>query len=160
MSLVLIQPDCDAAWDQARLLVEEYAASLGVDLSFQNFAHELAHLADEYSPPRGAFLLAVQDGQYLGCVGLRAHTAEIGEIKRLYLAPAARGKGLGRLLAQAIVAAGRQCGYRQLLLDTLPSMNQAHALYASMGFKPTAAYRYNPIPGTAYLELTLDTASP
>jgi putative acetyltransferase len=157
MSIELIEPQSEEAWGQARILVEEYATSLGVDLSFQNFAHELAHLADEYSPPHGAFLLAVQNGQYLGCVGLRAFSPGIGEIKRLYLAPAARGKGLGRLLVQAIVAAGRQRRYRQLLLDTLPSMNQAHALYASIGFKPTAPYRYNPVPGTAYLELTLDT---
>jgi GNAT superfamily N-acetyltransferase len=155
MSITLIQPDSAETWRQARALVEQYAASLGVDLSFQNFNHELDHLADEYSPPPGAFLLAVEESRSLGCVGLRQHATDIGEIKRLFIAPAARGRGLGRLLAQAIVAAGRQRGYRQLLLDTLPSMNQAHALYASMGFKPTAPYRYNPVPGTAYLELNL-----
>jgi putative acetyltransferase len=155
MSVELMQPDSAEEWAQARMLVEQYAASLGVDLSFQNFTHELQHLAQEYSPPQGAFLLALDDGRYLGCVGLRAYAAGIGEIKRLYTTPAARGRGVGRLLAEAIVAAGRQRGYRQLLLDTLPVMNQAHALYASMGFKPTAAYRYNPVPGTAYLQLTL-----
>ena len=155
MSVTLIQPDSVEAWDQARALIEEYAAALGVDLSFQNFAHELDHLADEYSPPCGAFFLAIDAGASLGCVGLRPHAPGIGEIKRLFISPAARGRGLGRLLAQAIIEAGRQCGYRQLLLDTLPSMQQAQALYASLGFKPTTPYRYNPVPGTAYLELTL-----
>jgi putative acetyltransferase len=155
MSITLIQPDSAETWRQARALVEQYAASLGVDLSFQNFNHELDHLADEYSPPQGAFLLAVEESRSLGCVGLRQHAPDIGEIKRLFIAPAARGRGLGRLLAEAIVAAGRQRGYRQLLLDTLASMNQAHALYASMGFRPTAPYRYGPVPGSAYLELNL-----
>ena len=137
------------------VLNEEYAASLNVDLSFQNFAHELEHLASEYAPVTGAFLLAEDRGVYLGCVGVRQFSDGIGEIKRLYVIPAARGRGVGRLLAKGIVAAAKQLGYTRLLLDTLPSMKQAQSLYVSLGFKSTAAYRFNPVPGTAFLELDL-----
>jgi GNAT superfamily N-acetyltransferase len=150
-----MQPRSDEEWGNARHLIEEYAASLNVDLSFQNLSHELEHLASEYGPPAGAFFLAEENGSYLGCVGLRRFSDGIGEIKRLYTIPAARGRGLGRLLAERIVAAGKVVGYRRLLLDTLPTMKEARCLYVSLGFKPTAAYRFNPVAGTAYLELEL-----
>ena len=103
----------------------------------------------------GAFLIAQEDGSYLGCVGLRHFSDDAGEIKRLYLIPAARGRGVGRILAEGIVAAGKKLGYARLLLDTLPSMKPAHLLYMSLGFKPIPAYRFNPVPGTAFLELEL-----
>jgi GNAT superfamily N-acetyltransferase len=152
----LISPRSERDWSAARRLIEEYAASLGVDLCFQNIDHELEHLAQEYGPPAGAFLLAVEEaGRYVGCVGLRRFAEGIGEMKRLYTIPATRGRGTGRLLAKAIVAEAEGLGYRRLVLDTLPSMQEAQALYASLGFVPTAAYRFNPIAGTAYLELTL-----
>ena len=155
MTIHLVQPRSDDEWRAARHLIEEYAASLNLDLSFQNLEHELEHLAGEYGPPAGAFFLAEEDGSFLGCVGLRRFSDGIGEIKRLYAIPAARGRGLGRLLAERIVAAGRVLGYRRLLLDTLPAMKEARSLYVSLGFKPTAAYRYNPVAGTAFLELEL-----
>lgn len=155
MAIWMVQPQSDKEWRQARTLIEQYAASLELDLSFQNLPHELEHLAIEYSPPTGAFLLAGNESTYLGCVGLREFAAGVGEIKRLYALPAARGQHIGRRLAEAIVEIARQRGYTRLLLDTLPSMTQAQTLYASLGFKPTAAYRFNPVPGTVYLELTL-----
>jgi GNAT superfamily N-acetyltransferase len=155
VTICLVQPQSQDDWRQARGLIEQYAASLNVDLSFQNFEHELEHLDEEYAPPSGAFLLAQEDGGYLGCIGLRQHASGIGEIKRLYTAPAARGKKVGRLLAEAIVVVARQRQYRQLLLDTLPFMTEAQTLYASLGFKPTAPYRFNPVAGTQFLELTL-----
>lgn len=155
MAIHLVQPRSDDDWTNSRRLIEEYAASLNVDLCFQNLAYELEHLASEYGPPAGAFFLAVENESYLGCVGLRRFSEGIGEIKRLYTIPAARGRGLGRLLAEGIVAAGRHLGYRRLLLDTLPSMKEAQSLYVSLGFKPTAAYRFNPVAGTAFLELKL-----
>jgi GNAT superfamily N-acetyltransferase len=155
VAICLLQPQSLGDWRQARSLIEQYAASLNVDLSFQNFEHELEHLDQEYAPPSGAFLLAQDHGEYLGCIGLRQHAAGIGEIKRLYTTPAARGQKVGRLLAEGIVAMARQQEYRQLLLDTLPFMTEAQALYASLGFKPTSAYRFNPVPGTQFLELTL-----
>jgi GNAT superfamily N-acetyltransferase len=151
----MLQPQSAAEWRLARALIEEYAASLNLDLSFQDIAHELEHLEAEYGPPAGAFLLARKDGSCLGCVGLRHFSAGTGEIKRLYTVPAARGRGLGRALAEAIVSRGRELGYERLLLDTLPSMQDAQRLYLSLGFKPTPAYRYNPVTGTAFLELRL-----
>jgi ribosomal protein S18 acetylase RimI-like enzyme len=129
--------------------------SLDLDLSFQNFAHELEHFTTEYAPPTGAFLLAEEKGIYVGCVGVRQFSDGIAEIKRLYVIPAARGRGTGRLLAKGIVTVAQQLRYTRLLLDTLPSMKEAQSLYESLGFKPTAAYRLNPVPGTAFLELEL-----
>jgi GNAT superfamily N-acetyltransferase len=135
--------------------VREYAAALDVDLSFQNFAAELEHFVLEYAAPTGAFILAEDEGQYVACIGVRQFTEETGEIKRLYVAPAARGRGLGRVLVERIVAEARQLGYRSLLLDTLPFMKEAQSLYLSMGFQPTTAYRFNPIAGSAFLRLDL-----
>jgi GNAT superfamily N-acetyltransferase len=155
MAIRLIVPQTAADWREARRLIEAYAASLNVDLCFQNIGHELEHLAEEYGPPSGAFLLARENDVALGCVGLRRAAEGVGEMKRLYLAPAARGKGAGRMLAEAIVAAAKDLGYSSVVLDTLPAMKAAQALYASLGFRPTSAYRFNPIEGTVYLELEL-----
>lgn len=155
MTIRLSQPQSDEHWNRARQLVEEYAASLNLDLSFQNFAHELEHLAVEYAPPTGAFLVAEANGAQVGCVGLRQFSADVGEVKRLYVNRGARGRGVGRLLAEAIVAAGKRLGYARLVLDTLPSMKEAQAMYVSLGFKPTAAYRFNPVEGTIFLELRI-----
>ena len=163
----LVQPQSTADWREARRLIEAYATSLNVDLSFQDFDHELHNLTSEYAPPTGTFLLAEESvrgpaaapeaapAEYVGCVGLRQFAEGIGEIKRLYIVPAARGRGVGRLLADGIVAAGWRLGYARLVLDTLPFMSEARALYASLGFTPIAAYRFNPIPGAAFLELEL-----
>ena len=155
MSIQLRRPQSDSDWSQARRLIEDYADSLHLDLSFQDFGRELEHLSREYAPPSGAFLLASEDGVTLGGVGVRQFAAGIGEIKRLYVIPAARGLGVGRLLAQGIVSVSRELGFVRLLLDTLPSMTEAHALYESLGFRPTRAYRFNPVPGTSFLELDL-----
>jgi ribosomal protein S18 acetylase RimI-like enzyme len=154
-AVALRPPRSAAEWREARQLVEEYAASLNLDLAFQNIAHELEHLESEYSAPTGAFLIARQQGAPLGCAGVRRFAEGDGEIKRLYVVPAARGRGIGLRLARQIVAEGRRLGYARLLLDTLPAMHEAQGLYASLGFKPTAAYRFNPVPGAAYFELSL-----
>ena len=154
-SIRLARPASEEDWREARRLIEEYAASLNVDLCFQNFAHEIEHLAEEYGPPAGAFLLAVENGVRLGCVGLRRISDGVAEMKRLYAVPAARSRGVGRLLAEGIIGAARELGYTAVVLDTLPSMKEAQALYAALGFKGTSAYRFNPVPGTTYLELKL-----
>ena len=151
----LLQATAPHEWDAARRLVQEYAASLDVDLSFQNFDQELQHFTTEYAAPTGAFILAEDEGQYLACIGVRRFSDDIGEIKRLYVAPAARGRGLGRVLVERIISAARQIGYRSVLLDTLPFMKEAQALYLSLGFKPTTAYRFNPVEGSAFLRLDL-----
>ena len=158
MTIRLVPPQTSDDWHCARRLIEEYAASLDLDLSFQNIAHELDHLDSEYAPPAGAFLLAHANGAWAGCVGVRRFADGVGEIKRLYVAPAARGLGCGKLLARAVIAEGKRLGYSRLLLDTLPAMTDAIALYRSLGFERTAAYRFNPEPGALYFELIIANA--
>jgi GNAT superfamily N-acetyltransferase len=150
-----IEPGSQEAWLHARRLVEEYAASLDLDLSVQDFAHEVEHLEREHAAPAGASLLAEENGMFVGCVGLRQSSPGVGEIKRLYAVPAARGRGVGRFLAEGVVGEAKRLGYSRLLLDTLPNMKAAQALYVSLGFKPVAAYSFNPVEGTSYLELNL-----
>lgn len=138
-----------------RALFEEYAAALGVDLGFQDFDRELAELPGEYVPPGGRLLLALDEGNPAGCVALRPFEPGVCEMKRLYVRSAFRGTGLGRLLAERIVGAGRDAGYERMRLDTLPAMAAARGLYESLGFVEIEAYRPNPIHGTTYFELAL-----
>jgi ribosomal protein S18 acetylase RimI-like enzyme len=141
-------------------LFEGYAASLPVDLGYQDFAAELAGLPGKYAPPAGALLLAHDEtGRPLGCVALRPRGEDRCEMKRLFLDPAARRTGLGRALALAVIAEARSRGYRELVLDTLPSMAAAIALYEALGFRRIAPY-YAPTPeGTIFLSLALDRPS-
>lgn len=155
--VILVRAAIPSQWQDARRLIEEYAASLGVDLEFQDFAGEMERLTGEYGPPRGAMLLAMDGDTALGCVGLRPFDATTGEVKRLYVAPVARGRAVGRTLADAVVALARELGYQRLVLDTLPTMRAAQALYTSIGFKTIDPYRYNPVPGTVFMELVLET---
>ncbi|MBK9081530.1 MAG: GNAT family N-acetyltransferase [Rhizobiales bacterium] len=138
--------------DVARLF-RAYAGSLPVDLAYQGFADELAGLPGRYAPPAGALLIARgADGAALGCVALRALAPpDICEMKRLYVAPPARGLRLGRALAEAVLDAARALGYREIRLDTLPTMADAQALYARLGFVETAPYYDTPVAGTAFL---------
>lgn len=148
-------PDSPADWAAARRLFEEYAAGLGVDLCFQNFQEELDDLPREYGPPHGVLLLAEREGQWAGCIALRKIGEGTCEMKRLYVAPAGRGRGVGRALAEALIARAKELGYARMVLDTLPSMTEAQALYASLGFRPIPPYRENPVPGAKFLELLL-----
>jgi GNAT superfamily N-acetyltransferase len=146
-----IRPATPADLDEIRAMLREYAAWLEVDLCFQNFEQELAGLPGDYAPPRGRLLIA----EGAGCVALRAIDSEVCEMKRLYLRPEHRGSGLGRRLVQAIIDEARNAGYRRMRLDTMPKMDSAQRLYASLGFREIAAYRYNPEPGARFLELAL-----
>jgi GNAT superfamily N-acetyltransferase len=141
---------------QARELFLEYAESLGFSLCFQNFDAELAGLPGGYAPPGGRLLLVEYDGQLAGCVALHGLDAGVCEMKRLYLRPQFRGRGLGRVLAERIVAEARQIGYRRMRLDTVePVMKDAVAMYRKLGFKEIAAYCANPMAGALYMELEL-----
>lgn len=152
-------------FDEARALFREYAVELSVDLSFQGFDAELAALERVYGPPGGAVLLAADEtasgdvaGSTAGCVAVRpAPAAGTGacEMKRLYVRPGYRGRGLGRRLAEAVVDEGRRLGYRRMVLDTLDEMEQARAVYGSLGFREVPAYYANPLGGVHYMAADL-----
>jgi len=154
--VAVIREVCSAAdLAQIRQLMREYADGLGVSLDYENFEAELQDLPGVYAPPQGRLLLAWQQSEALGCVGLRPFTPGICEMKRLYVRSQARRKDLGRQLAERVCAEGRAAGYRQIYLDTLPTILPAQQLYRALGFKPIAAYRYNPVPHTQYFALQL-----
>lgn len=138
-----------------RELFVEYANAIEIDLCFQNFDRGLAELPGRYAPPSGRLLLALDETQAAGCAALRNLGDGICEMKRLYVRPAFRGKGFGRVLANEIVAAAREIGYERMRLDTLASMKAALQLYASLGFGHIAPYYDNPSECAVYLELKL-----
>ena len=143
----------------AREILREFAASLAVDLCFQNFEAELDTLPGEYAPPGGRLLLAFVDGALAGCGGIRALAdvdyANASEMKRLYVRPAFRRFGLGRVIAEALLDEARRAGFSVMLLDTLDEMESARELYATLGFEEIAPYYFNPIPGAHYLKASL-----
>jgi ribosomal protein S18 acetylase RimI-like enzyme len=151
----LRQCQTDADWAQARALILELVASLDVDISFQHFDAELASLRQMYAPPTGCLLLLKADDDLAGCVALREYAVGICEMKRMYVRPAYRGRGVGRLLAEAIIERARSLGYESMRLDTLPTMHAAQALYRALGFREIEPYTYNPVVGTMYMELQL-----
>jgi putative acetyltransferase len=158
-SIELLTPATPALLDATRAIFREYAASLDVDLCFQNFEAELDALPGEYAPPTGSLLLALVDGEVAGCGALRAlrdvDYANACEMKRLYVRPAFRGLGLGRQLAQALFDRALAAGHSTLLLDTLDDMEAARELYASLGFEEIPPYYFNPIAGAHYLKAEL-----
>src|SRR5687767_917900 len=154
MKLVQVKSEEDVA--QARVLFEEYAAWLGINLCFQNFDKELAGLPGDYAPPDGRLLFAFEDEHLAGCVALRKIGEGVCEMKRLFVRPDFRGRGLGRRLTEDIVQEARQIGYQRIRLDTLPpKMNIAIGVYRSLGFKEIAAYYNNPVEGATFMELEL-----
>jgi putative acetyltransferase len=154
--LTFAQAESPAQMAHARDLFLEYAQSLGFSLCFQNFDQELAGLPGDYAPPKGRLLLAEHEGQLAGCVALHGLESGVCEMKRLYLRPQFHGKGLGRALAERIIAEARQIGYRCMRLDTVePVMKDAVGMYRKLAFKQIAAYCANPIAGALYMELEL-----
>lgn len=142
-----------------RDLFTDYQAAIGIDLRFQDFETELAELPGDYTPPAGALVLALVDGAPAGCCALRPlpNTDHLNacEMKRLFVRPAFRGFGLGRLLVERVLSEGQLAGYTNMLLDTLSDMETARALYQEAGFVEVAPYYHNPIPGAHYLKVEL-----
>ncbi len=141
----------------ARELFVEYHQSLGLDLEFQGFSAELERLPGAYAPPDGALLLARADGILCGCVALRPldPIPHVAEMKRLFVRPRCRGRGVGKRLAEAAIAEAVRLGYLEVRLDTLPTMDAAMGLYGALGFVETAPYYDNPIAGARFLALPL-----
>ena len=158
--LVLCQATSSIHLATIRALFLEYAASLEISLCFQNFEHELATLPGPYAPPAGCLLLALRGDQAAGCVALRPLEAHACEMKRLYVRPAWRHKGVGRSLASAVVAQAIELGYQRMRLDTLASMKPAISLYHSLGFHTIPPYYANPSEQAVFMELTLVPAVP
>ena len=139
-----------------RTLFNEYAESLGFSLCFQSFEVELAQLPWEYAPPAGRLLLARSGAAAAGCVAMHKLEEGICEMKRLYVRPQFRGTGLGRRLAEQIMAQAREIGYGRMRLDTVVSvMGRAVELYRALGFREIRPYRDNPIPSALYMEVEL-----
>lgn len=147
-------------WERAADILSEYGASLGVDLSFQAFDRELADLPGAYAGTDEVFLLAMVDDAVAGCCALRllvdAGEANACEMKRLYVRPAFRGFGLGRMLVETLMQRAREAGFGAMFVDTLSDMEAARGLYASLGFEPTEPYYFNPLPGAHYFRVDLD----
>lgn len=158
-NVTLRPPDSPAELDTVREIFREYADALGVDLCFQDFDHEVAHLPGEYAEPRGALLVAEVEGAIAGCCALRpldaADYPNASEMKRLFVRKAFRGFGLGRELAEAILDRARQAGYACVLLDTLDEMESARALYTDLGFEEIPPYYHNPLAGAHYLKVDI-----
>ena len=140
---------------QACELIRHYETWLGIDLSFQDFAKELESLSEMYGPPGGALLLAYEEGQLVGCVGLRDLGGNICEMKRMFVLPEYHGRGIGAGLLHLFIEMASQAGYAAIRLDTLPSLKSALSLYQKAGFREIAAYRFNPDPEALYLQLDL-----
>ncbi len=158
-SFRIAQAENPTGLDAVATLLRSYAAGLDVDLGYQDFAAELASLPGKYAPPAGALLLAQRsDGLPLGCVALRPlDPLGVCEMKRLYVAPESRALGLGRALVVAVVDEARRRGYRELRLDSLPSMASAIALYRRLGFGDMPPYYASPVAGTVFMRLQLQS---
>ena len=154
MSIELVEVTDEKEISEVRYIFIEYRKNLGLDLSFQDFQDELDDLPGEYSPPDGSIILAKDEDKTIGSVALRK-IEETCEMKRLYVKPEYRGRGIGRRLAEKIIEEARNKGYKKMRLDTLKSLEEANELYRSLGFEECEPYRYNPLDDALYMELDL-----
>ncbi len=138
-----------------RRLFREYADWLGIDLCFQGFEQELQTLPDPYAPPNGALFLVVEDEEPVGCVALKKLSCSVAEMKRLYVKPRLRSKGLGKSLSMKAIDVAEALGYDAIRLDTLRRMDQAVKLYEYLGFEEIAPYCINPEPDVIFMEKKL-----
>ena len=153
--LTILQAETGKNLELTRDIFKKYAASLDFDLGFQDFEEELSDLPGQYASPLGRLLVAMYGDRHAGCIGLRKISHGICEMKRLYVKPQYRGLGIGRALAETVIEEARQIKYARMRLDTVPSMEKARVLYVSLGFKKIRPYRYNPIQGSEFMELSI-----
>ncbi|MGC4038230.1 MAG: GNAT family N-acetyltransferase [Chitinophagaceae bacterium] len=145
-----------AQFEDGRILFRKYAASLSIDLSFQDFEHELSVMNKQYNEPKGALLIAYKNSLPIGCVAIRESERNIAELKRMYVDPGYRRLKLGKNLLQSAIDTARELNYQFIRLDTLPEMKQALELYRSFGFYEIQPYRFNPVNGAVFMEKKLD----
>jgi putative acetyltransferase len=153
--VIAISEDTNADMDAVRGLFREYERSIGVSLCFQDFDAEVAGLPGKYAAPRGRLLIARAGTAAAGCIALRPIDETTCEMKRLFVRPDYRATGLGRRLAERVIAEARSIGYTSMRLDTMPSMQSAQRLYESLGFTDGEPYTHNPVAGTRYMRLAL-----
>lgn len=138
-------------------LFQEYASQIGIDLSFQNFEQELIEIEKQYSRPKGIIFIAFNnEGQPIGCFGIKQFTPSVCELKRMHLKPKARGKGIGKQLLLKVIKTGKELNYITMRLDTLPTMQTTIKLYQEVGFYEIDAYRFNPFAGAKFFEIPLE----
>jgi len=145
-------------YTKGKMLIEEYVATLGVDLRFQNIQEELGNLQRIYGPPGGCFLLAQHKSELAGCAAIRSKEPPVCEMKRLYVRPSHRGVGIGRRLAERAIENAWKIGYSRIFLDTLSGMTEAQGLYRSLGFRETESYYDNPLSGVRFLSLDIEAS--
>lgn len=154
--VVFTEATSDDHFAMAAQLFKEYASQIGIGLEFQNFEEEVRNLERQYARPQGViYLIFDLKGAAIGCFGIRKLESTIAELKRMYVKPKFRGRGIGREMLKKSKDIGRQLEYQKMRLDTLSTMHAAIALYETMGFYEIDAYRYNPIPGAKYFEVDL-----
>ncbi len=150
--LVIVEPGDDTRIEAARGIFAEYQRELGVDLCFQSFEEELATLPGKYSPPEGVLMLLYDEGCPVACGALRPLEDGICELKRIYVRPEARRKGIARAISQVLINMAQQLGYQSVRLDTLRRLPGAVDLYTSLGFSEIEPYNFNPEPDIVYME--------
>ena len=152
----ILEAKTDIQFAQARLLFEEYAEELNLDLSFQNFSEEIENIQKQYSRPEGVvYIVYDSKGVPVGCVGVRSLEGDICELKRMYLRDSSRGRGIGNQMLRQAIDAGIRLGYKKMRLDTLPTMLSAVKLYEKFGFYEIEPYRHNPVYNAKYFEIEL-----
>ena len=151
MEILQIRPATGADIPHVRQMLREYVEWIGLDLAFQEIDAELDGLPGDYTPPRGALFVAVEGDRYLAMIALRPIEGTVAEMKRLYVRPVARGRGLARRLLARLCEEARRLNYTELRLDTLPMMGEAQALYEACGFVDIEPYYETPIAGTRFM---------
>jgi len=158
--IMVVRGETPGALDMIRRLIVEYAASLPVDVSHEGIDDEAKKLPGAYAPPRGTLLLAMDGDRPVGCAALRPLDPDVCELKRVYVRPEGRGRGIGRLLIVTILGSAQRMGYRRVRLDTIPDLKPALGLYRSLGFRFIAPYRAIPTERALFMELRLREEAP